>query len=213
MLGMLLKDYYSLRSYFKKQIFLMIVLYLILALALQNMSFFSTMMMMYAMMIYMSAFSVDASSCWDAYACTTPVKPVSIVGARGLLLLIGIWGLGSVTALISMCGDVLLFGNPATETLGVFLAVAVVYTFVGIISLPIFYKIGAERGRMAMTILFIVPFVAVIWVGSMWDTLFGGISWESLNWPLIVLITLLVMAVLCVVSFLLAVRIYRTKEY
>ena len=40
MLGMLLKDYYSLRSYFKKQIFLMIVLYLILALALQNMSFF-----------------------------------------------------------------------------------------------------------------------------------------------------------------------------
>ena len=54
MLGMLLKDYYSLRSYFKKQFFLMIVLYLILALALQNMSFFSTMMMMYACLLYTS---------------------------------------------------------------------------------------------------------------------------------------------------------------
>lgn len=213
MLGMLLKDYYSLRSYFKKQVGLMLVLYFILSFSLRNMSFFSSMMMMYAMMMYMSAFNVDATSNWDAYACTTPVKPLQVVTARALLLLIGVWGVGGIATGIAMCGDAFLFQNDPIETLGAFFAVALVYTLVGAISLPIFYKVGAERGRMAMTLLFVLPFIAVIWLGSMWENLFGELRFESLNWTAILLGAVIVIVLLFVGSLAAAVCIYSHREY
>ncbi len=87
MTGLMLKDMYSLRTYFLKQLALMTVLYLAISVGLmKNFSFLSPMLTMSVVMMLISSFSVDEASRWDSYALTLPVTPRAIVGAKYLLL-------------------------------------------------------------------------------------------------------------------------------
>ncbi|MFQ7003247.1 MAG: ABC-2 transporter permease [Ruthenibacterium lactatiformans] len=87
MTGLMLKDMYSLRTYFLKQLALMTVLYLAISVGLmKNFSFLSPMLTMSVVMMLISSFSVDEASSWDSYALTLPVTPRAIVGAKYLLL-------------------------------------------------------------------------------------------------------------------------------
>ncbi len=59
MMGLILKDLYSLRSYFVKQICLMAVVYLAISVAMiQSFAFFAPMMVMSVMMMLISSFSL-----------------------------------------------------------------------------------------------------------------------------------------------------------
>ena len=74
MTGLMLKDMYSLRTYFLKQLALMTVLYLAISVGLmKNFSFLSPMLTMSVVMMLISSFSVDEASSWDSYALTLPV--------------------------------------------------------------------------------------------------------------------------------------------
>ena len=85
MTGLMLKDMYSLRTYFLKQLALMTVLYLAISVGLmKNFSFLSPMLTMSVVMMLISSFSVDEASSWDSYALTLPVTPRAIVGAKYL---------------------------------------------------------------------------------------------------------------------------------
>ena len=76
MTGLMLKDMYSLRTYFLKQLALMTVLYLAISVGLmKNFSFLSPMLTMSVVMMLISSFSVDEASSWDSYALTLPVTP------------------------------------------------------------------------------------------------------------------------------------------
>lgn len=73
MTGLMLKDMYSLRTYFLKQLALMTVLYLAISVGLmKNFSFLSPMLTMSVVMMLISSFSVDEASSWDSYALTLP---------------------------------------------------------------------------------------------------------------------------------------------
>ena len=214
MLGLLLKDFYSLRTYFKRQALVMVIAYAVLSIWLQSLSFLSSMLVMYGMMVYMTAFSVDEACQWNAYACTLPVSPRAAVAARLIVLLTMIWGIGFVATAITLPFELLLFDGSVLESFASFAVLAFIYTVVGTISLPVFYKVGPERARMITTLMFILPFMVVIWVASAWETTFSQfIDWTAFSWPLFIAACALILAVLCVGSFFAAVRIYCNKEF
>lgn len=214
MRGLLLKDFYSLRTYFKKQALVMVIAYGVVSLALQSFSFFSSMVVMYGMMIYMTTFGVDEACQWNIYACTLPVSPCAAVASRLIVLLTMIWGLGFAATVIPLPLELLLFDGNVLESIASFGAVALIYTVVGTLSLPIFYKVGVERARMITTLMFVLPFLAVVWLASAWQyTLAKWVDWETFNWPLVILFCVLIIIALCVGSFCAAVRIYRAKEF
>ena len=103
MTGLMLKDMYSLRTYFLKQLALMTVLYLAISVGLmKNFSFLSPMLTMSVVMMLISSFSVDEASSWDSYALTLPVTPRAIVGAKYLLFYGALLGTGVIASVL--CG-------------------------------------------------------------------------------------------------------------
>lgn len=214
MVGLLLKDFYALRTYFKKQLLVMIIAYALLSFWLKSTSFLSSMIVMYGMMIYMTTFSVDEVCQWNAYACTLPVSPCAAVASRLVVLLSMIWGVGLVATVIPLPFELLLFDGSIQESFATFAALAFIYTVIGAISLPVFYKVGPERARMITTLLFILPFMVIIWAASAWETVISPlIDWTSFSWPLFFAVCLMMIIALCAGSFALAVRIYRQKEF
>ena len=214
MLGLLLKDFYALRTYFKRQALVMILAYAVLSILLQSMSFLSSMLVMYGMMVYMTTFSVDEACQWNAYACTLPVTPRAAVAARLIVLLMMIWGVGLAATVIPLPFQLMLFDGSVLESFASFAALAFIYTVVGTISLPVFYKVGPERARMITTLMFILPFMAVIWIASAWEAAIAPLfDWAAFNWPLFLAACALFLVLMCVGSFFAAVRIYRKKEF
>lgn len=214
MLGLLFKDFYALRTYFKRQALVMVIAYAVLSIWLQSLSFLSAMLVMYGMMVYMTTFSVDEACQWNAYACTLPVSPRAAVASRLIVLLMMIWGIGFAATALSLPFEVLLFDGSIPESFASFAVLAFIYTVVGSISLPVFYKVGPERARMITTLMFILPFMAVIWIASAWKSMLSPlIDWTTFSWPLIIAACVLILAVLCIGSFFTAERIYRNKEF
>lgn len=119
MIGLMLKDMYSLRTYFLKQLALMTVLYLAISVGLmKNFSFLSPMLTMSVVMMLISSFSVDEASSWDSYALTLPVTPRAIVGAKYLLFYGALLGTGVIASVLCGVLDSFTYRNGFLEDCG-----------------------------------------------------------------------------------------------
>ena len=132
MTGLMLKDMYSLRTYFLKQLALMTVLYLAISVGLmKNFSFLSPMLTMSVVMMLISSFSVDEASRWDSYALTLPVTPRAIVGAKYLLFYGALLGTGVIASVLCGVLDSFTYRNGFLEIAASTGGVIVVYMPVG----------------------------------------------------------------------------------
>ena len=144
MTGLMLKDMYSLRTYFLKQPALMTVLYLAISVGLmKNFSFLSPMLTMSVVMMLISSFSVDEASSWDSYALTLPVTPRAIVGAKYLLFYGALLGTGVIASVLCGVLDSFTYRNGlrSYSTGGVI----VVYMLVTVFMLPLFLSWVQKR--------------------------------------------------------------------
>ncbi len=215
MKGLILKDLYAIRSYFVKQVGLMALMYLLISVVvIQSVAFFAPMMVMSVMMMLISTFSLDETAKWDAYALTLPLSPRSIVGARYLLMGGMLLGSSAVIAAVCCAVDALTFRDGAATVLGSTAGVAVSYLLVSLIVMPLFYKLGVEKARIAMVLCFIAPFMLILWLASYLETSgFDVAVFFSANAvPVLVVVGVLLLAALCVGSYLLSVKFYAEKE-
>jgi hypothetical protein len=90
--------------------------------------------------------------------------------------------------------------------------VIVVYMLVTVFMLPLFFKLGAEKARVAMTLCFILPFLLIVW-GFSWLGDGAAAFVESLPWPMIATVGGLILVLLCAASFFVSVKFYESKEY
>lgn len=215
MTGLILKDLYSMRRYFVKQVGLMALVYLLISVAvIKSVAFFAPMMVMSVMMMLISSFSFDETAKWDAYALTLPLSPRSIVGAR-YLLMSGMLLVFSVAIAALCCAvDAFTFRDGAVDVIGGTAGVAACYLLVLLIVMPLFYKLGVEKARVAMTLCFIAPFMLIVWLAeylknSGFDVtvFFSGVSV-----PMLVAGGVLLAAALVAGSYLLSVKFYAEKE-
>ncbi len=208
MKALLLKDLYNLKSYLRV-LAAMAVFYLIFGLTSRNSTMFSSIIMMFAVMLPVSLFSYDDYSKWDAYCLSLPVSRRQVVTARYLLALLALAVCGLLSAAVMV--EQQRF-QPDVESeggwyaLGMIASVAVLYLAV---ALPLCYKLGVEKGRFLLMALIAVPFVGFLLLSQL------GIDPPSEEQMLFWMGAVLpVMAVaLLIFSYLLSVYFYQRKEF
>ena len=217
--GLILKDFYSIRGYLIRQIGLLLVIYLIIGVAMKTMSMLPAMLMLGVTMSLISIFSLDESSRWNAYALTLPITPRDLVISKYLIYYGGMYAVGLLASLFSAAVDTVLFhnGEDAVENLilgvGGGLAILIIYSLVISVDIPLYLKLGIEKSRIPTTLTVLVPFVAIFPTVSYWGPWLANMDWSSVNWPVVILISLAALAVIVLVSCRVSIRIMEQKEY
>ena len=203
MTGLLLKDILNLKQQAKSYLFIVLI-WLAIALYIKDSGFFGGVMIMFMLMVPMSAFAYDENCRWDRFGLTMPVTRFQMVLAKYLLT--GL--IGAAVFVMSAAVSVFMTGKPG-ESLGTSLALFCVGTVMASIVMPLIFKFGVEKGRI-LTILAILLPVGIVLILTQYAPdiawavgLYGGIS-------IIFLAALTALTV--AVSFSISVTIYERKE-
>lgn len=209
MIGLLLKDFYTLRQYGKTMLF-MLVFFAVISAGLDNpATFFEGMFILMSMMVTITSFSYDALAKWDRYALSLPITRKEIVAGKYLLSFI----LCLISAILSFLISLIVLKVSPVEGFGMsehlFATGAIIsaaFFFSGIL-LPLIFQFGVEKSRIFLLAIFAAPTAAVIALdktGMQMPTEASFIAFAKLLPFLIIIFYLL--------SYLLSVRIYSSKE-
>jgi len=209
MIGLLIKDFYTLRQYGKTMLF-MLVFFAVICTGLDNpATFFEGFFIIMSMMITITSFSYDALAKWDRYALSLPVTRKDIVAGKYLLSVILCLFATIISFLISA---VILRFDPVegfgmAEHLYATGAIICAALFFSGILLPLTFQFGVEKSRIFLLAIFAAPTAAVIALDKI------GIPMPT-EASLIALSKLLpfLMIVFYLLSYYLSVRIYSAKE-
>ena len=156
MSGLLYKDF----SIIKKQgrvYLILIAFYAIFGVATKNVSMFPAMISVFALMLPLTTLSYDEASKWDKFALTMPVSRRSIVLSKYLLAFV----ISCVTLVLNvivgaLCGQNVLeaFVVGASSGFGILMLASAV--------LPLVFKLGVEKGRLALVAVVMIPAILFI---------------------------------------------------
>ncbi|MDL2214495.1 ABC-2 transporter permease [Clostridia bacterium OttesenSCG-928-O13] len=210
--GLLLKELYTVNIYKKNFLFMLGVMVVICVVMDMGTFYLPAMMMVYTMITSMSAYSVDESAKWDRYAIAMPVKRIQIVAARYLVTLfltivalLAAFVLGTIITLVRFPANSLV---ELALTCGIF---ALISMFAQSLMAPLCYKFGVEKARVAIMIIFMVPYLLIIWFMPYLMPFMQGLSTAAtifLGTGIILFICLLFIG-----SCVLSTRIYSKKEF
>lgn len=209
MIGLLLKDLYTMRQYAKTML-VMLLMFAVISAGLDNpATFFEGFFILMSMMLAITSFSYDALAKWDRYALSLPVTRKEIVGEKYLLSLMLCLGSAVISFLIALV--VLKFspvdGFGLKEQLIATAAIICSALFFAAILLPLTFKFGVEKSRILMIAVFAVIPAAVIALNKI------GVPMPSQSTAFAFLKLLpAVIIVLYILSYLLSVKIYARKE-
>ena len=162
MKGLFLKDLFILRQYGKT------FLVVIAAFVIFSMIFaggaggsYGVIISFLFAMLPLITFSYDTASGWNTYAMTLPVGRRSLVSSKYLLAFLSAVAGTAVAFLADLAGRAAHGGfNWKERLLTAYLILLVILLFQQIM-LPLMLKLGPEKGRVIMMLLFAVPFLAV----------------------------------------------------
>lgn len=201
MTGLILKDLLNLKQQMKS-LLIVLAVWLFISVMNGNGYFFGGFFVMYVVMIPMTTMSMDERSKWERYALTMPVTRTELVLSRYVLSLL--------TALV---GLVLTFivcwvmsKNPV-ESLNVSLALLCVGTIFASLVLPIIFKMGVDKGRIIMMIVFLVPFLLAFLLPK------TGIQPNEATLAKAIVFVPIAALVLLILSVYVSISIYKKKEF
>ena len=211
MLGLLYKDFYIIGKYSLKLILVIAVLFIITVSSGSDLaSLFPVYFSMLSTILLLSNMAMDEQKNWNLYALTQPITRKVLVGSKYILgIIISVVSLVAVLLLIYSAS--LISGKPLTSD-EIYIALISVSTFYIIASflVPLVYKFGVEKARLAILAICFLPTLIVI------------LS-TKLNCSLSILITLspttlsiiyvVFITVLYILSFLISSYIVKNKDY
>lgn len=156
MSGLLYKDF----SIIKKQgrvYLILIAFYAIFGVATKNVSMFPAMISVFALMLPLTTLSYDEACKWDKFALTMPVSRRNIVLSKYLLAFI----ISCITLVLNvivgaLCGQDVreAFVVGASSGFGILVLASAV--------LPLVFKLGVEKGRLALVAVVLIPAILFI---------------------------------------------------
>ncbi len=212
MMGMILKDLYTLARYSR---FLLVYLLLFGVIFMgQEGAAFGSMVVVLVATLSISTFSYDDQAGWDKYALSTPVSRKKVVLAKYLLSLLLV-ALGAVLGLVLTFAAALLRGGAvAMEALVTLGASALLGAVCISVVIPFIYKFGTEKSRLIMMLVYALPALGIAGLAHMLSQpqVAAIARWfEASAGALLVAVPLFCIAVICF-SYILSVRIYQKKE-
>lgn len=160
MLGLILKDFYTLTRY-GKTLGVMLLFFSIMGLAQQSVFFLTGMIPMFCMMTVITTLSYDEYSHWHRLALAMPYSRREIIGGKYLLiLLLLVMGLGVSTVvgvIASFLVPELLLSDLLLTAIGASLSALVLVS----VLLPLVYRYGVERSRIMLFGIAFLPTMAL----------------------------------------------------
>ena len=208
MRGLIIKDLLNL----KKQagyLTLFIALYAILSIYMGNVEFVAGMIILLCAILPITAMSYDERAKWDRYALSMPVSRRDVVLSKymlGLLLILP----GSLLALI--CG-IIAGDTSILELLAIIGCCAGMGFLIFSVMLPIMFKIGVEKARIAIIIAALIPTLAIIAASKLSFSGDIGLWLANLSPATLAAVALLILAVVAAISISCSLRIYGRKEF
>lgn len=206
MKGLLLKDWYAVKSYFRA-FFLMDIIFIVVSCFTDGNVFFLIYPCIFSGMISMSLIAYEEKEKWNIYAETLPYSRAQLVSSKYVVSLF--IGLLTVLAMSTVQAGMMLYKHEfdfftILNFITILLPVSLLPTA---ILLPFVYKFGAEKGRIIYYI------VIGIFCGSM--GFLGGMRNYTLSFtqnPYLDIIGFLVAVFVFGVSWLFSVRFYQNRE-
>ena len=212
MIGLIKKDFYIyLGSGQLKYIALFIILYGIIGITSNNMSFLSAAMVAFVAVFPINSISLDQNCHWDAFAVTMPVKRKDIIIGKYIIstILILIGGTLSIICSFFMKSS---FSENLFVTI-VILSLSLIWTA---LSYPIIFKMGIEKGKLISMGIIVIPVVIGVAAGkeitnflvqfinfNKFETFFENYGY---------LILLVVSILIYVISSLISIKIFERKD-
>lgn len=218
MLGLLIKDFMTLKKYFKTLLF-MLAVYAVYGYLADNAAFLVSFSIILFSMVTITSIAYDEQCHWNNYALTMPVSHKTIVLSKYVLGIL----LSLIGMILSLIGSVVIsiLNHSLTDMFSILFATAVAGIIIGFlfisIYLPFVFKLGAEKSRIIMVSIFLVPFIVfgILYktAPDMIDNLAKAFSVLETNpVPACIIITLGILLVLAV-SVRISLAIFKKKEF
>lgn len=214
MKGLLLKEYYALRPYFKKQLLVLLVLFVFFVAVSATFSILVPMSLFFIANLMLSSFTMDIQSHWDSYALTLPVTRTRIIASKyltffGALLIAGCIG----TPIACILEKVVFHQSPVVPALSAAVSLLLAGLFL-CVQLPLTVKLGIERAQIAIALCYLVPFVLVMLVSKQSDAFLHFFKpLLELPWYWLAALCLALYLAIMAFSVLLSIRFYKAKEF
>jgi len=211
MKGLLIKDLYELVRQCKFVLILCFV-YIVMSMAGENAAFFATFSIIFSSMLPITIIALDERNKWDSYAVTMPYTRKEMVLCKYLLSLLAIFIMSllyivmRLLVLLITKGDFTLF----SDSVMILFPVILMAVFVNSINLPVVFKFGAEKGRLAIMLTY-AGIGGVIGAAS-------ALRDDSINFLLNIVsnvppfMFLIISAVLMIISYFISAKFYEQKE-
>jgi FlaA1/EpsC-like NDP-sugar epimerase len=214
MSGLLLKDFLSVRKQ-GKTIAWVLAFYLLFFVALDRMggpksadsmlTVVISIVTMLAVVLTVNTFAYDEAAKWDVFARSLPVGARGIVGARYLLAVL----YSAAGALLALAAALISGrGRIGPDALAACTASGAVPLILCSVLIPLFYKFGIQKARIAVMAVFLIPFVAVMLLKN-----FGvPVAVSDAQVTLLLKLSPVIVLAAVGISFFISCRIYRNRE-
>lgn len=202
MKGLILKDLLNLKRHAKTML-IIFVFYAVLAIAGSETTVFGGIIAIMTVMLTITSMAYDEHSNWDKYALTMPLTRRDLVLSKYALGAI----LSGIALLLNLAFQLLLGSGAALEAVLISLALFGAGILYLSLLLPLLFKLGVERGRLAMIMVLFLPTAVVLLLAKWGILMFGKAVIAHLPYAATVLAILIVSA-----SILISLKIYDCKE-
>lgn len=212
MTGLMLKDLLCVRRSFRVYAAATVIYGALGVAGVFDATFFTWFFTLMMTMLPVSFFSLDAAARWDLYALALPVSRGRIVAARYLLALLLAAGALALSLLVGLLMAAL--GSMADWSLYLLMSAlsALAGLVINALMLPLLYRFGAERARLALIAVFGGVALAGVGLAKLlgpdWLDALPVSGFASLS-PALAAVT---GAVLLALSYLVSLAVYRKKD-
>lgn len=208
MKGLILKDFYCLKKYMKQLVMVLICLG-VWGIMMKSSTYILFMISMFASMTVLTTMAYDEKSQVNKYLLAGPTARWEIVIGKFASWLVTITAAVVIELLL---GFLMMnyYSTPRNDLLISILETNSVYIILFSILIPICYKIGVERARIMMFVIFLIPTAIIIFFAnySKADTMIT----DALIRNMIILLPISAIIIL-IVSIFISIQIVEKKEF
>lgn len=216
MKGLILKDLYSLSSYWKS-FFIILTIFFVTATWQGNYTFFASMSCIIIMSSSFNTFSYDEFYHWDEFSITLPMTKSKIIKAKyATVLLLG--GSGILISIVYYIIMAIVFQNVNFTEFFLTIIFSMLFScyFVSV-CVPTVYKFGHEKMRIFMTFIIAIPvalFIGILYLfADKLEAISSDITLTFGTGILTLLLSALLASAMLFVSYRISVGIFEKKEF
>lgn len=161
MAGLFIKDILGLKRYMK-QLSVSLILFIILSFSIKSPSYLMGMVVLMSSMTVLTSMTYDDMAKWDKYALSMPLSRSDLVGAKYLLLIAITMSMGIISSVLAFIMSLYFKTERPWEAFVIGGAICLIAFIIFSIILPLAFKLGVEKSRIFIGIIFGIPALLVL---------------------------------------------------